>query len=74
MNWKEYLALTLGPDFYKLGVDIYEGLNISKDGLSREEDVAVMHSTLDDEMGRDIGAKIFKAVYGKESDRDDGSK
>jgi len=42
LHWKEFLAKTLGVDFYQTDVEIYEGLKISKDGLSREEDVEVL--------------------------------
>jgi hypothetical protein len=60
-------------DFYGIGVEIYMGLKISKDGLAREEDVEVLRGMYEETYGKDIGQKIFKAVYGKK-ESDDGSK
>lgn len=72
--WVEYKAKTLGVDFYQIGADIYQGLKISKDGLSREEDVEVMRGVLEDDLGKDIGQKIFKKVFGgQEKEKGDGS-
>lgn len=70
--WWEYKAKTLGVDFYQDGADIYQGLKISKDGLSREEDVEVMKGVLEEELGKDIGQRIFKRVYGSKEDKDNG--
>ena len=71
--WSEYKARTLGVDFYQTGVDIYQGLKISKDGLARQEDVDVMKGFKDDDLGRDIGSKVFKKIFGEaEKDRENG--
>jgi hypothetical protein len=51
INWKEFLASTLGVPFYKTGAKIYMGLKISKDGLSREEDVEVLKGMYEEQKG-----------------------
>lgn len=72
LSWKEFLAKTLGVDFYETGAKIHMGLKISKDGLSREEDVEVLKGMYDEEKGRDVGWRVFKRVFGGK-DKDDGS-
>jgi len=71
LNWKSFVGKTLGISFYKEGVEIYENLKISKDGLSREEDVELGKGMYDEGKGRDVGWRVFKRVFGKEED--DGS-
>jgi len=68
LHWKEFLAKTLGVKFYQTDVEIYEGLKISKDGLSREEDVEVLKGMYRDEAekGRNVGWKIWRKAFGSE--------
>ncbi len=42
LEWEEFIGKTLGVDFYMIDTEIHMGLKISKDGLSREEDVEVL--------------------------------
>ena len=58
--------------FLQVGVDIYNGYKISKDGLSREEDVEVMKGVNDEEQGRNVGWKVFRRVFGG-ADKTDGA-
>ncbi len=51
-------------DFLQVGVDIYNGYKISKDGLSREEDVDVMKGVTEEERGRNVGWRVFRKVFG----------
>lgn len=45
--------------FYKTGADIHMSLKLSKDGLSREEDVEVLKGMYDqDKKEKRIGAKL----------------
>ena len=70
--WKSFLYKTLAVDFYGQGVEIYESLKISKDGLSREEDVELGKGMYADESKkRNIGYKIWKEAFG--GDDKDGS-
>jgi hypothetical protein len=57
--------------FLQVGVDVYNGYKISKDGLSREEDVEVMKGVNDEEQGRNIGYKIWKKAFGVKEDNGD---
>ena len=59
-------------EFLQIGVDIYNGYKISKDGLSREEDVEVMKGFNDEDRGRNVGWRVFKKVFGGK-EREDGS-
>ena len=69
LNWKTFLGDTLDVDFYKSGSETYMSLKISKDGLSREEDVEVLKGMYGEDKGRDVGWKVFKRVFGgKEAD------
>ena len=58
--------------FLQVGVDIYNGYKISKDGLSREEDVDVMKGVNDEEQGRNVGWKVFRRVFGG-AEKNDGA-
>ena len=58
--------------FLRTGVVIYNGYKISKDGLSREEDVEVMKGFNDEDRGRNVGWRVFKKVFGGKG-REDGS-
>jgi hypothetical protein len=58
--------------FLQVGVDIYNGYKISKDGLSREEDVEVMKGVNDEEQGRNVGWKVFRRVFGG-AEKDNGA-
>jgi len=58
--------------FLQVGVDIYNGYKISKDGLSREEDVEVMKGVNDEEQGRNVGWKVFRRVFGG-AEKNDGA-
>lgn len=59
--------------FYRQGAHIYMSLKISKDGLSREEDVDVLRGMYEEFKGRDAGWKVFEEVYGgkKKVEEDD---
>jgi len=57
--------------FLQVGVDIYNGYKISKDGLSREEDVEVMKGMNAEEQGRNVGWKIWKKAFGGKEDNGD---
>jgi hypothetical protein len=59
-------------EFLQTGVDIYNGYKISKDGLSREEDVEVMKGFNEDDKGRNVGWRVFKKVFGG-AEKDNGS-
>lgn len=59
-------------EFLQIGVDIYNGYKISKDGLSREEDVEVMKGVNDEEQGRNVGYKVFRRVFGG-AEKNDGA-
>jgi len=59
-------------EFLQIGVDIYNGYKISKDGLSREEDVEVMKGVSDEEQGRNVGWKVFRRVFGG-AEKNDGA-
>jgi hypothetical protein len=59
-------------EFLQTGVDIYNGYKISKDGLSREEDVEVMKGFNDEDKGRNVGWRVFKRVFGG-GEKDNGS-
>lgn len=60
--------------FYETGSQIYMSLKLSKDGLSREEDEAVLKGMYDDEKVRNIGWKVRKKVFGrKDENGEDGS-
>jgi hypothetical protein len=49
--------------FYAIGVEIYLGLKISKDGESRKEDVEVLRNQYDqDGLKRRTGAKTRAAI------------
>lgn len=72
VNWKSFLNKTLGVDFYGEGVEIYLSLKISKDGLSREEDVELGKGMYDEEKGRDVGWKVLKKVFGGADDSGSG--
>jgi len=63
-------ANTIG--FLQDAVDIYNGYKISKDGLSREEDVEVMKGFNEEDKGRDVGWRVFKRVFGAK-EKEDGS-
>lgn len=69
--WKSFLHKTLGVGFYGQGVEIYESLKISKDGLSREEDVELGKRMYDEGRGKDVGWKVFQRVFGEKDDRVD---
>ena len=58
--------------FLQVAVDVYNGYKISKDGLSREEDVEVMKGVNDEEQGRNVGWKVFRRVFGGD-DKNDGA-
>jgi len=58
--------------FLQVAVDVYNGYKISKDGLSREEDVEVMKGVSDEEQGRNVGWKVFRRVFGG-ADKIDGA-
>jgi hypothetical protein len=58
-------------EFLQIGVDIYNGYKISKDGLSREEDVEVMKGFNDEDKGRNVGWRIMKKVFGG-AEKDNG--
>ena len=61
-------------DFLQIGVDVYNGYKISKDGLSREEDVEVMKGVFEDERARNVGWRALKRVLGgveKENESDE---
>lgn len=58
--------------FLQVAVDIYNGYKISKDGLSREEDVEVMKGVNDEEQGRNVGWKVFRRVFGG-AEKNDGA-
>jgi hypothetical protein len=58
--------------FLQVAVDVYNGYKISKDGLSREEDVEVMKGVNDEEQGRNVGWKVFRRVFGG-AEKDNGS-
>lgn len=72
LNWKRFLHKTLGVPFYGQGVEIYMSLKISKDGLSREEDVDLGKGMYDDDKRRDVGWKVFKRVFGGADDNGSG--
>jgi len=72
LNWKKFLAKTLGVSFYEQGVEIYMSMKISKDGLSREEDVELGKGMYDEGKGRDVGWKVFRRVFGGD-DKNDGA-
>jgi hypothetical protein len=57
--------------FLQVGVDIYNGYKISKDGLSREEDVEVMKGFNDEDKTRNVGWKIWKKAFGGKEDNGD---
>ena len=57
--------------FLQVAVDVYNGYKISKDGLSREEDVEVMKGVNDEEQGRNVGWKIWKKAFGGKEDNGD---
>ena len=59
-------------EFLQIAVDIYNGYKISKDGLSREEDVEVMKGVNDEEQGRNVGWKVFRRVFGG-AEKDNGA-
>jgi hypothetical protein len=59
-------------EFLQIGVDIYNGYKISKDGLSREEDVEVMKGVNEEEQGRNVGWKVFRRVFGG-AEKDNGA-
>jgi hypothetical protein len=59
-------------EFLQIAVDIYNGYKISKDGLSREEDVEVMKGVNDEEQGRNVGWKVFRRVFGG-AEKSDGA-
>jgi hypothetical protein len=59
-------------EFLQIAVDIYNGYKISKDGLSREEDVEVMKGVNDEEQGRNVGWKVFRRVFGG-AEKNDGA-
>lgn len=74
LNWKKFLAKTLGVSFYEQGVEIYMSMEISKDGLSREEDVELGKGMYaDDEKKRNIGYKIWKDAFGGKDKDGNGS-
>jgi hypothetical protein len=58
--------------FLQVAVDVYNGYKISKDGLSREEDVEVMKGVNDEEQGRNVGWKVFRRVFGG-AEKDNGA-
>lgn len=58
LNWKEFKAAVFGVSFYKTGANIYEGFKISKDGLSREEDVEVLKGMYEPEKGFYTGSPL----------------
>jgi len=58
--------------FLQIAVDVYNGYKISKDGLSREEDVEVMKGVNDEEQGRNVGWKVFRRVFGG-AEKNDGA-
>jgi len=72
LNWKKFLAKTLGVSFYEQGVEIYMSMKISKDGLSREEDVELGKGMYDEErtMKRG-GAKVRYALRQQQKDLDE---
>jgi len=59
-------------EFLRTAVTIYNGYKISKDGLSREEDVEVMKGVNDEEQGRNVGWKVFRRVFGG-AEKNDGA-
>jgi len=55
--------------FLQVGVDIYNGYKISKDGLSREEDVEVMKGIDEERKNYSAGAKLREAILGQKDDK-----
>jgi hypothetical protein len=80
LSWpeKDYLGLkiflgnTLAIPFYLSGAKTYMQLNISKDGLSRTEDVELGKGMNNEEKGRDVGWKVLKKVFGGADDSGSG--
>jgi len=58
--------------FYETGAQIYMSLKLSKDGLSREEDVDVLKGMYDDEKARNIGWKVRRQVFSKAGTGENG--
>jgi len=58
-------------EFLQIGVDIYNGYKISKDGLSREEDVEVMKGINDEEMGFNTGLPLVSRAIRKLSSKEE---
>ena len=57
--------------FYEKGAQIYMGLKLSKDGLSRVEDTDVLKGMYDENGNiRNVGWKVRRKVFGG---NDDGS-
>jgi len=67
INWKEFKAAVFGVPFYKAGANIYMGLKISKDGLSREEDVEVLKGMYDELKNYNSGFKLLKEAMTDQS-------
>jgi len=55
-------------EFLQIGVDIYNGYKISKDGLSREEDTTVMVGMNEERRNYTTGAKLREAILGQTSE------
>jgi len=51
--------------FLQIAVDVYNGYKISKDGLSREEDVEVMKGINDEERGFNTGLPLVSRAIRK---------
>ena len=56
-------------EFLQIAVDIYNGYKISKDGLSREEDVEVMKGIDEERKNYSAGAKLREAILGQKEDK-----
>lgn len=67
---KEFLAKTLGVDFYQWAVDIHEGLKISKDGTEREEYVDILKGMYDEVRGFNTGLPLVReAIEEQQADK-----
>ena len=56
-------------EFLRTAVIIYNGYKISKDGLSREEDVEVMKGIDEERKNYSAGAKLREAILGQREDK-----
>ncbi len=71
LNWQEFLSKTLGVDFYKHAAQIYMGLKISKDGLSRQEDVEAIKGLSEQQRRFNTGLQITELGEAMEKQRDE---